>query len=190
MTTYSISAQTIQIELELVKGNNWPQWNIEQDFQILSEKETSFKKTVIVLLENFENQLVINRGGKNDNETIVENRQIVRDQTLTISRLWVNDVLIEMSIIQRLAKFYPIYSESNISYAKEHNIELSNVRNDLSLFYNGRWVVEFEQPFFIFYNHLLFEYFQGFNHWVRQTHLGIAGDQKLLKLNQLLKLLS
>lgn len=192
MNEYSINAETCQIEIILTKGNHWPQWNLKNNFEILHEVELEFQKTLTVSINNFDSctGILLERFGKNDNETIIENGTIIRDQTLAINRMWINDVLLETPILQKNAQFYPEYSESNIKYADEHNIELELVKQDLTLFYNGRWVFNFKQPFFIWYNQILLDEFNNFNHWVRQTHLGIASDQKKMDLEELLAKIS
>lgn len=187
MNDYSIDANTCQIELILTKGNQWPQWIFKNNFQIIDEVESDFHKTINVLITDLDSSaIVLERTGKDDNETIVENNQIVRDQALGINRVWVNGVLIEWAVIQNIGKFYPEYSKSNIKYAKENNIVLKVVRSDLTFFYNGKWVFNFEQPFFTWYNQILFDEFKNVNQWVRRTHLGIASDQKRLQLEKLL----
>lgn len=187
MNNYSIDAKSCQIEIILTKGNHWPQWTFENNFQIVDEVESDFQKTVNVLISDLDSStIILERTGKDDNETIVENNQIVRDQTLGINRVWINGVLIEWSVLQKIGKFYPEYSETNIKYAKENNIVLEAVRSDLTFFYNGKWVFKFEQPFFTWYNQILFNEFKNFNQWVRRTHLGIASEGKKLQLDKLL----
>lgn len=192
MDEHSIDAKNCQLELILTKGNNWPQWTLNNDFQILNESKMDFYKTVDVLIGDIGQQtnIVLERTGKTDDETVIENGQIIRDQTIKINRIWVNDVLLETQAIQKVVQFYPNYSESNIKYARENNIHLEVVKSDLTLFYNGRWVFNFNQPFFTWYNQILLDELKNFNHWVKQTHLGMASNQKKIQLENLLARLS
>jgi hypothetical protein len=190
MIDYSIHATTCAIELELIKGNSWPKWQFEQDYKILNQTETEFKKNITVLITNINSTLTMHRSGKTDLDTVIENGKIIRDQYLSVNRMWINDVSIELPVVQSLVKFYPAYSKSNIDYAQENNIQLPESTQDFSLFFNGKWEFEFRQPFFISYNQIQIEQFQDFNHWIKQSHLGFGSDQKIFRLKELLKKLS
>jgi hypothetical protein len=64
---------------------------------------------------------------------------IVKDATVTINHVWINGVLIQNWGLDHFLKFYPSYDQSQLAYAKDHNIELSEVIPKLQLFrFNGK----------------------------------------------------
>lgn len=191
MTTYSIDAHTCSIELLLTKGSGWPAFDINHPCSISHEDEQEYSKTIMVYIpELTSNQIVISRHNKTDTDTIFENEKIVRDQKLSINRIWINDVLVDLNAIKYEFKFYPEYSDSNLAYAKENHIDLPVYQHETNMFYNGQWIFEFEQPFFTWYNQLLLKNLNQFNYWIKQTHLGEASEQKIKQLSQILAQMS
>jgi len=192
MPNYSIYVNNFQLELVLTRGINYPEWSIEHDFEIISQVDTNDTQTIMVdiPIDSSCTSLILTNFGKTDQDTVIENGQIVRDQTLAINRVWANAVLLEQYLIKDQSQMMPDYNQSNLNYAKEHNIELDKVLYTDTLYYNGTWKFNFEQPFFKWYNRLLFEKLKIFNHWVTQSHLGIADEHQIKKLKVLLECLS
>jgi hypothetical protein len=184
MPNYSIYAENFQFELVLTKGINYPDWKIEPGFKVVSQIDTNNTQTIVidVPVTKLDTSITLTNFGKTDQDTIMENGQIVRDQTLVINRVWANAILLEHYLIKDQSQTMPDYTQSNLDYAKEHNIELARVLQTDKLNYNGTWKFNFEQPFFEWYNYLLFEKLKIFNHWVAQSHLGIADENQIKKL--------
>lgn len=190
MNVYSTTVKTFQFELILDKGNTWPVWDFNCPITVVNESDGEFRKTITVELTVADNNIVLRNSGKGNFETILENGQIVRDQKLSIGNIWANGILIERNVINSVAEFFPVYKEDDINYAREHSIELKKSVNTLDFFYNGEWHFKFEQPFFVWYNHLVLDHMNTINHWVKQTHLGIADPEKFKRLENLLNKLS
>lgn len=190
MNYYPIDLHTFRVELILNQGNTWPQWTVNQPSVIVSTIENKNQKIVTVDLTVTSNQIVFSNTGKTGNETIVENGKIVRDQILTINRLWANNILLEKDQISTVSAFYPIYQQDNIDYAVNNNVILLEKLNQLDFYYNGNWVLEFERPFFIWYNNLLMNGLSGINHWFKKSHLGIGDQEQITQLTEILKTLN
>lgn len=192
MLDYSLHVRTVELDLRLVKGTNWPKWNFEQPYTVVSTMQNDYvqhTKIKIALGPN-DTSITLNNFGKNAKDTVIENNLIVRDQAIEIVKIWVNGVLLELLALQNQFEFYPKYKKSDWEYANQNQISLPVCRHDTTLFYNGRWQFKFEQPFFYWYNDKLVTGFNSMNHWVKQSHLGLANDSQLQRLDKLLDQLS
>jgi hypothetical protein len=192
MSAYSLYAETIEIDLKLFKGTDWPQWNFEQPYTVVSTVENDLVQNVKVNvnLESTSTSIVLNNFGKSINDTVIEQDKIVRDQAIEIQKIWVNGVLLELMALQDWFEFYPQYQQSDQEYADQNGISLPRCRNETKLFYNGRWQFKFDQPFFYWYNDKLMAGFSNINHWAKQSNLGLANDSQLQRLDNLLDQLS
>jgi len=192
MLDYSLHAKTVELDLRLVKGTNWPKWDFEQPYTVVSTMQNDHvqhTKVKIALGPN-DTSITLNNFGKDANDTVIEHNLIVRDQVIEIVKIWVNGVLLELLALQDVFEFYPNYEKSHREYAIQNQISLPVCRHDTALFYNGRWSFKFEQPFFHWYNNKLVVGFNSMNHWVKQSHLGLADDSQLQRLDKLLDQLS
>ena len=192
MSCYSLYAETIEIELKLLKGINWPKWGFEQPYTVVSTMENDHVQHIKVKIDLSPNDtsITLNNFGKATKDTVIENNLIVRDQAIEIVKIWVNGVLLELLALQNQFEFYPKYKKSDWEYANQNQISLPVCRHDTTLFYNGRWQFKFEQPFFRWYNDKLMVGLSHINHWVRQLNLGIASDSQMQRLDKLMNQLS
>lgn len=112
--------------------------------------------------------------GKTDQDTVVENGQVVKDAFVEVEKIWVNGILIESWAITEFCSFLPIYSASNRDYALQYNLDLpQEIRGTLSFFYNGRFSIDL-RGFFPRYHSLLTRSLQNYNHWVIHGNLGLV----------------
>jgi hypothetical protein len=190
MISYSIELETLRIKLLLIRGRTWPTWTINQLYSITSVVEKDNYRTMTIDIKVSSNRLVFSNVGKTQDETIIKDGKILNDQGIIIQQLWANAVLLENEQINKVAAFYPVYTEDNIKYSQKHNIVLSEKRNQLDFYYNGDWVFEFEQPFFIWYNRLLLQSFSDVNSQFKQLHLGIGDNDRLSQLSNLMNQLN
>ena len=192
MHDYSIHAKNFQIELVLKKGINYPIWKFSPTYSIISQVEVNDMQTVVVEIpvSSSASGIILTTSGKTDQDTVIENGKIVKDQMLTVNRVWANSVLLEHHLVKEQSQTIPNYNQSNLDYAREHNIELPKILYTDSLYYNSAWTFNFEQPFFKWYNQLLFEKLKMYNHWIAQSHLGIADDSQVRKLKKLIDCMS
>jgi hypothetical protein len=186
MLSYSINLCTLRLELKLSRGATWPTWTVNQPNTIIDTREDGHNQFVTVDINITTSPVIINNTGKTDQDTIVKDGQIIRDQSLTIQRMWANGVLLENEQISRFAKFYPIYQKNNIDYAQDHNITLPLEIHQLNFYYNGKWIFEFEQPFFTWYNQQLMDSLTNVNGHVKRSHLGIGDPDKIIQLKNIL----
>lgn len=192
MLAYSLHAETVEIDLKLFRGTNWPKWNFEQPYTVISTTENDHVQHIKVklLLDPNNANITLNNFGKSIKDTVIEHNKIVRDQAIEIQKIWVNGVLLELLALQTVFEFYPKYQQSDQEYATQKGISLPICRHETKLFYNGRWEFKFDQPFFHWYNFKLIAGLNNMNHWIKQSHLGLANDSELQRLDELLDQLS
>ena len=193
MVNYSLNLVNLKLELILKRGLDWPTWAI--NLPIISQTETVIDEDTKTLLVEISvdpatQQIVFSNIGKLGFQTVVVDGKIIKDQYIGIKKIWANDVFLEQESIKSVCSFYPKYQEHDYVYAKENQVELPDIKSTLDFFYNGDWILQFEQPFFIWYNKLIMNNFDSVNHWYKQTHLGIGDNQQIHKLKQLIKELS
>ena len=192
MSVYSLYVKTVEFDLRLVKGKDWPKWGFVQPYTVVSKVENDDVQIIKVSIHIGSNdtKITFNNFGKTIHDTVIEQDKIVKDQAIEIQKIWVNGVLLELMALQHFFKFYPNYRLSDQQYAEQNGINLPIFRNETKLFYNGRWEFEFDQPFFHWYNDKLIAKFNSMNRWVKQSHLGFADDSQLQRLDELLDQLS
>jgi|APGre2960657373_1045057.scaffolds.fasta_scaffold28267_2 hypothetical protein len=192
MLAYSLYAETVEIELKLFRGTDWPKWSFEQPYIVISTTENDHIQNIKVRLQlgSTDTNITLNNFGKSVNDTVIEHNEIVRDQAIEIQKIWVNGMLLELLALQTVFEFYPDYQQSDWEYANQNGISLPICRNETKIFYNGCWRFKFDQPFFHWYNNKLVAGLDSMNHWVKQSHLGLADDSQLQRLDKLLDQLS
>lgn len=186
---YSIYAEQITLVFKLVKGTSFRKYHCNLPFSVIENIEDSVSQTQTISLDipNSVTCLHITTFGKTDQDTLLENGEIVRDQTLSIEQAFVNGIKIEPWALAKMAYYIPDYTPSQKHWALEHGVELSKTTNELCFYTNGTWYWNLQQPFFVEYNKILFEHFGYVNEWVREWHLGISQQQDVDKLQMLLE---
>jgi hypothetical protein len=127
--------------------------------------------------------------GKTQDDTVVEQDQIIHDARVDIEDIWIDNILIEKWAMSPMCCFRPNYTEQHKLYAVQHNITLKEIfTNEWSFYFNG--CLEFDlDNFFIKYNQVLTSGLEHYNHWVKESHLGHIDPAKLHELKQLLQTL-
>ena len=123
--------------------------------------------------------------GKGMNDAVWENNTVVRDAFFEIKSIWINGVLMEKWALEDMVYFKPVYSQSDLDYAKNTGLQLAEtVKNQWQFFYNGYLCFELED-FFAKYQSNLLKALQGYNHWVVNSHLGHISSEKKQLLDDL-----
>ncbi len=185
-----IDVQKIILILRLQRGRSFPSWNISQPFYLKNEQNIDDDtKLIVVEITPNADEINFQYFGKSSNDTILDSLgQIIRDQSLKIENMYVNNIKIELMAIKNFCKFIPEYSSSRIEYAKNHNLELPVELHTDHFFDNGQWIFKFERPFFLWYNDILMNhiYNSETSIWVKRSHLGLPDDNTLTRLDTLL----
>lgn len=116
--------------------------------------------------------------GKGVNDTVCENNTVIKDAFFDIKTIWINGVLMEKWALEKLVYFKPIYSQSELDYAKNTGLTLAEtVTGQWRFFYNGYLCFDLENFFLKYHSNLLCP-FQEYNHWVVNSHLGYISPEK------------
>ena len=102
------------------------------------------------LVDGQEHNLVIKRGGKFNKQCVVDdNGKIIKDQTLTISHLEIDDI--EMGTMMLSAVYRPEYPQPWAALKEKETGEKLplEVTNTLDLGHNGTWTYTFTSPFYL-----------------------------------------
>ena len=117
--------------------------------EITSTKE---KPTIIEFEHELEESksynLIINRSGKGNRETVVEDKKIVKDQLLHIKSIEIDEIDIGSLIYEGIYK--PEYPEPWASQQAEKGNKLpETLKNVTQMGHNGTWTFTFTSPFYM-----------------------------------------
>lgn len=94
--------------------------------------------------------LCLEKFGKTIDDTLVENGQIIKDQSIHIVDLEINQISVDKLIYK--SYFVPDYPEPWASEQKQiGNILPERIQPCTDLFHNGKWLFEFSTPFHIWF---------------------------------------
>jgi hypothetical protein len=189
MINYSINAKNLEFEITLKKCANWPQYTFNQPYESQVEFENDNIKRVKVFIENPLDEIILTYTNKTSKDTIVVNNQIIADQSLSITKFWVNNVVIDLLLLKEEFKFFPKYDAQYIADSKRENKILPEVLSTVDLYYNGNLHFNIIQPFFIWYNKKQIAILEELNNLAKYSHLGFVNDDKIVKLKEIFDLL-
>lgn len=191
MQSIPINVKSFKIEFRLTKGDFWPQWTINQPNKLLTEEYINdYEKLVLIEIDIVSDELTIVNFGKTINSTVIAGNEILRVQSLSVNKIWANNILLEIGVIKHHAKFIPIYEPWDIKYANENQIELPQSTEHLEFYFNGSWYFKIHQPFFQWYNQLIIDNLMKYNRWVKEGTFGFIDDEHRNRLKILLDKLS
>lgn len=143
-----------EFEFELTFGNSWPEFTVGPETQLLSyeiKNETTYARTVSFLVTTDTKKISFVNSNKGDNETVVENNTIIRDQSVKLILMRAENILLEKSLLQPYIVFHPKYHQGYLDYCKTQNIRADEVLNTENIFFNGVLSFEYQSPFWQWY---------------------------------------
>jgi hypothetical protein len=152
-----VATEKLKFKLELYAEY----WDLMPSAEILMNDQTKFKAeisstkekpTVIEFEHELENekqyQLHIKRTGKKKNQTVVENGKIVKDQTLIIKSIEIDEIDLGTMLFE--GYYRPEYPEPWATQQKQNGVELpAKFKNATRLGHNGLWTLTFTSPFYM-----------------------------------------
>jgi hypothetical protein len=113
-----------------------------------TEKEPTIIEFEHKLTEGEKYRLVIERSGKDKKQTVVENGQIIKDQLLHIKSIEIDEIDIGALVYEGV--YTPEYPEPWATQQKQAGKDLpESFKNVTTIGHNGRWVLSFESPFYM-----------------------------------------
>jgi|LauGreStaDraftv2_3_1035109.scaffolds.fasta_scaffold03055_2 hypothetical protein len=140
------------IQLVLTKGVTWPkhQFNIKTSETIITQSD--IKTIVKYSMATTEKEIILNYVDKPQCETIYKDGVIILDQSIEIMSIHCNNILLDLSLITRYAKYCPIFRDDVIRYCQAHNIDLDVGPLQTTKFYHaGKWVFIINNNFWEWY---------------------------------------
>ena len=113
-----------------------------------TEKEPTIIEFEQELTEGENYSLIIERSGKDNRQTVVENGQIIKDQLLHIKSIEIDEIEIGALVYSGL--YTPQYPKPWASeQAKAGNALPASFKNVTAMGHNGRWELGFTSPFYM-----------------------------------------
>lgn len=142
----------VRFQFEYNKGLSWPELLIRDTVDATMSDVTEFKRRVYITCAPAQNSLLINRINKTGSETLVKNGVIIRDQTVTLEKIWVDDILVDLDLILQLSVFVNDFPSEYLEYCKTNNIESAPRDSHWPIWYfNGTWEWSYQVPFWNWY---------------------------------------
>ena len=113
-----------------------------------TEKEPTVVEFEHELTEGEDYKLIIERLGKDPNQTVVEDGKIVKDQLLHIKSIEIDEIDIGALVYEGI--YTPEYPEPWATQQKQTGKELPKTfKNVTNMGHNGRWELGFASPFYM-----------------------------------------
>jgi hypothetical protein len=113
-----------------------------------SEKEPTIIEFEHNFTEGEKYSLIIERSGKDNRQTVVENGQIIKDQLLHIKSIEIDEIDIGALVYEGI--YTPEYPEPWATQQKQTGKELPKTfKNVTNMGHNGRWELGFASPFYM-----------------------------------------
>jgi hypothetical protein len=113
-----------------------------------TEKEPNVVEFEHELTEGEKYRLVIERSGKNNRQTVVENSEITKDQLLQIKSIEIDEIDIGALVYEGV--YTPEYPEPWATQQRLAGKTLpESFKNVTTIGHNGCWVLSFESPFYM-----------------------------------------
>jgi len=140
------------LEFEYFCGQSWPilQFGhslISTEQQSLDSCTKLVKHGVVVNNKTLEFFNV----GKSENDTVVCDGKIIQDQIVKFKNIWVDDILLDLTLLSDFIKFEPKYHQGYVDYCNERSIVVADVIKTYEFYFNGAFRLDFECPFWEWY---------------------------------------
>lgn len=146
----------LDILLQLNKGQSWPQFRFNAPAHMVSDTDISAYQKNQHWHIDVQYKFELNYFDKSSNETVVDTAgNIVRDQSLEVCAVWYQGIKLNMHILSKMAKFYPLYRGDFIEYCKQNNIAVEQGPLHQTKFWHaGTWTTDFSKDFWWQYKKL------------------------------------
>jgi hypothetical protein len=139
-----------KIILVLEKGQTWPNYTWHPTAIKLDCVDVNdYKKTVTYLINCSDHSIQLDYSHKGSDETVVDYEgKILHDQTLEISAVYVDDILLDQQFLFDNSKYSPNYNLEFVNHCTDNNIPLvTDAYSAIKFWHNGIWRFEFEDDF-------------------------------------------
>lgn len=179
------------LEFDYSYGQSWPLLEFDQKIlEVQEEKINSHVKKVLFTIDVQKFPCVILNINKKETDTVVENNTIIRDQIVTLKNIWAENILLDKHLLLSHTSFVPEYHSGYLSYCKQHNIVVENVLQCYGFYFNGKFNLNFELPFWNWYEQIRKEKHSNLSQQQINLYVGQIGKEQFASLQKLKDLLS
>jgi hypothetical protein len=174
---------TVDIVLKLSFGISWPkyQFNLHNE-TVTPSKDISYQR-LVRHSGQAQNNLALTWPQKLACETVLENDQIVRDQSIEIITITIDGIFVPQQMLTKISWYEPHYRQDFLDYCASHSIEITDKPQSIVKFWHaGIWHLPLVEDFWFKYNAVR----QNNTH---SDHTGNNSDQIKSNLSRLKKLL-
>lgn len=140
----------VELHICLYRGQTWPAYKINLDHSqtvLLDENSKIVKYTGTVA-----DMVLLNYLVKEQQETVLEHGEIVRDQVIEIISMWVDQIKISPRMVENLSQYMPRYRPDFLEYCKSANIAVDHGPMHSTKFWHaGQWTFELPANFWYQY---------------------------------------
>lgn len=142
------------IEIEITLGVVFPRIELDCGYNVTQIATTHI--TQYHLIQTYSIPLLKHlhlHFSKTPNDTVLDAAgQIVRDQTVSIKNLWINNILVPPNFLARHSDYYPSYHQSFIDYCIKNNAIVNHgPLNEIKFWHAGTWRFDPILPFWDWY---------------------------------------
>jgi hypothetical protein len=141
-----------KFEFEYTFGQSWPELKF-QDLIIRNSEQlvSEYVKLITYEIESNNSNIKFSNINKKKIDTVVNQEQIVRDQNVQLKKIWVQDILLDSTLVLNYCEFIPEYHRGYLDYCTQNNITVGEKISTYELYFNGDFTFEFELPFWQWY---------------------------------------
>ena len=183
---------SVIVELEQHQGLSWPTYQFNLQNSIIGQNNINeYTRTVTHALSGVDTISITYI--KNPNETVLQNGKILRDQTLTIKNIYVDDILLDLNLMLDRAEFLPNYNQQFLNHCRDNNIPIDMGPMHVgTFFHSGTWVLPLAEDFWAWYldaRNQRDNQYSTLSQKEKELYLGNTSEHHQLLLNKLQDLL-
>ena len=158
-----------RIATRLERGQTYPLYTVNMTLQNSYED----KEYVIDVFEDTVESIKIDWQNKPREETVLANGEIIRDQTIEITDVWIENIILEKPILEQLGMYTPNYREDFIKYCDSNSIPLDNNPHKLKFWHAGTWRIKTPYNFWEVYSQKINQIDDSMDQHTAKQTLGI-----------------
>ena len=133
---------SVEIELLLRPGQTYPQYstNLYNEHITVTQQH---EQRIARHCGQVEHHIKLHLWGKTQQETIMLEQTIIRDQCIAVNALWIEGILIAPEYLAALGQFIPQYRQDFLEHCRQQSITVDpGPLNIKEFWHNGEWCVD------------------------------------------------
>lgn len=140
----------IELDIRLHRGQTWPEYKINLDKNQVECVDENTK--VVKYTGTVSDVLSLTYTVKDQQETVIKDGKIVRDQSIEIFALRINGIKIPNQMIEKLSQYIPSYRVDFLEYCKNASITVDHgPMHSINFWHAGNWSFALPKNFWYHY---------------------------------------